>query len=563
MNRPRAEDPAQAMQTAARFETKGDLAGAERTYRQIIRNFPGFHSAYHSLGLLALRVGKLIVAADLITQATRLDPNNARYHGNLCEILRQQKKLKRAQAVGKRATELDPVNPDYWYNLGLAYADGRDWEKAERAYLKTLQLNPGHDFACNNLGAVYEKSGQTDLALSSYEHATRINPKHAEAHNNAGAIYSERGDLDKARKCFTASMKANPGFIEPFYNLSSLKTFSPADPMILEMERQGLKLDTLPADAQIRYHFAMGKVYEDTAQYDNAFREYELANRMKFNLERYNHHKTEHLVNRIITDFTRDKLEQYKGSGNNDTTPVFIVGMPRSGTSLLEQVLDSHPLVYGAGELKVLDDIVRGQHTDQEIAEKGMPVHRDLGSFDFAVMAQQYLDHIKNLHPDARRITDKMPANFFYLGFIHLMFPRARVIHSMRDPMDSCFSCYSRLFNEPMTFSYNLEALGNYYIQYIRLMQHWHQVLPQGTILDIRYEDMVADLETQARRLIAFLGLEWHENCLKFYENKRLVKTASIAQVRKPIYSTSVARWQHFDKHLQPLLDIVGEYRTV
>lgn len=184
-----------------------------------------------------------------------------------------------------------------------------------------------------------------------------------------------------------------------------------------------------------------------------------------------------------------------------------------------------------------------------------------LTAADFARLGAAYKERVWQLAPDAMRITDKMPANFFYIGMIRLMLPNAIIIHAMRDPMGSCFSCYARLFNDTMEFAYDLGTLGRYYVRYIKLMQHWRSVLPADAILDLRYEDLVADTEGQARRILSFLKLPWDDNCLAFHQNKRHVKTASVAQVRKPIYKTSVARWQRFREHLSPLLEIVQDYR--
>jgi hypothetical protein len=235
------------------------------------------------------------------------------------------------------------------------------------------------------------------------------------------------------------------------------------------------------------------------------------------------------------------------------------VGLPRSGTTLIEQILASHPEVYGGGELSQLREVLAkpsGVTADRTFIE----YVRDLSTLEFETLGHEYLERVWALSPESRFITDKMPANYFFIGMIHLIFPDAKIIHSVRDPIDSCFSCYARLFNETMEFAYDLGTLGRYAARYLRLMWHWHNVLPTDTVLDVRYEDIVDDVEGQARRMLDYIGLPWSDECLKFYENKRPVKTASIAQVRKPIYRSSVGRAKNFEKHLTLLRDIIDAY---
>jgi hypothetical protein len=219
--------------------------------------------------------------------------------------------------------------------------------------------------------------------------------------------------------------------------------------------------------------------------------------------------------------------------------------------------------VYGAGELTDLDDVVYSVEKNSGERKESYPeIIVNLSADELRRLGEIYIDRVWRYAPQAERITDKMPANFLHIGMIHLMLPQARIIHAMRDPMDSCFSCYSRLFaGNNLDFAYRLDTVGRYYVRYIQMMRHWQQVLPSDTVLDVRYEDMVTDTEGQARRLLAYLGLPWDERCLAFHQNQRVVRTASVAQVRKPIYRSSVARWKHFEAHLAPLLEIVKDYR--
>ena len=553
--------PEQAMLHAEQQQARGHLAEAEQLYRRVINTSPDFHPAYHSLGLLAYKVGKPTLAVDLITHAITLDNKIAFYHCNLCEMLRRQGRLDEAVNAGRQAIALAPDDTNTLYNLGLVQADCKDWSAAVESYQRVLELNPGHGLASNNMGAALEAMGKMDEALEAYTRAVAINPQHAEAQNNMGAIYSERGMLDEARDCFSAAIKAQSDFIEPYYNLSSLKTFTVNDTHLTGLKKLQGQVEHLAPDAQIRYYFALGKAFEDIAEYDRAFSAYNRGNRLKFSSLTYNEARADAVLARIKTLFDSTLFETCPGSDIEDATPIFIVGIPRSGTTLIEQILASHASVYGAGELKDLHETITTAvpHTPEgRFFEHCQP---GLSEFDFRAMANAYLQQIRAKSPRALYITDKMPANFFYIGFIYLMFPRARIIHAMRDPMDSCLSCFSRLFNETMDFAYNLQTLGNYYVRYRQLMQHWQRVVPADNILEVHYEDIVADVESQTRRMLEYIDLPWDDACLAFYENKRLVKTASVAQVRQPIYSTSVARWQHFSKHLDPLMDIVEQYR--
>jgi len=546
---------------AEQQQARGHLAESEQIYRRVINTSPDFHSAYHGLGLLAYKVGKPALAVDLISHAIILDNTIAIYHCNLCEMLRQQGRLDEAISAGRQAVALAPDDTHAFYNLGLVQADCKDWSAAVESYQRVLALNPGHGLASNNLGAALEVIGKTEEALEAYTRAVAINPQHAEAQNNQGAIFIERGNLDEARQCFSAAIAAKPDFVDAHHNLSSLKSYTLDDPHFKALEALANHAQKLPPDARIQLNFAIGKALEDIGEYDRAFAAYDRGNRLKFSSLTYNEARADAVLERIETLFDNTLFETHPGSGIEDATPVFIVGMPRSGTTLIEQILASHASMYGAGELKDLHEIITNSvpHTPEgRFLEHRRPGLRE---FDFKAIANAYLQRIRARNTQTLHITDKMPANFFYIGFIYLMFPRARIIHAMRDPMDSCFSCFSRLFNETMDFAYHLQTLGNYYVRYRQLMEHWQTVLPAGHILEVHYEDIVADVESQTRRMLEYIDLPWDDACLEFYKNKRQVKTASVAQVRQPIYSTSVARWQHFSKHLDPLMNIVEKYR--
>jgi hypothetical protein len=302
----------------------------------------------------------------------------------------------------------------------------------------------------------------------------------------------------------------------------------------------------------------MGKAMKNIGQYDRSFAAYEEANRLRYQAHPFDEASDDRFLEKSCSFYTGDLFNKYAAleetlpTIQDERVPIFIVGMPRSGTTLIEQILASHPAIFGAGELSTLG----------KIAKKAELLPLDLSGCEGMLselrkLGQEYLDQVWKLAPDARYITDKMPANYRHLGLIHLMLPKAKIIHSMRDPMDTCFSCYALSFRTGHDYSNDLGMLGRHYLRYRELMKHWHSVLPPGRILDVHYEYNVTAPEHKARRMLDYLGLPWDPACLRFYETERAVRTPSVLQVHKPIYTSSVARWKQYEKHLGSLLEII------
>lgn len=551
----------QAMAEAARLEAAGQMSDAEAMYRKMLAASPDFHPAYHALGLLAYQYGKLALAAELTAKAIALNSTVGMYQRNFGEMCRRLGRLDEAIAAGKRAVQLTPEDADAHYNLGLALAEQKEYNAAISYYRCALALKPDYGLVWNNLGSALELMGDKPAAEKAYVKAVAINPKHSEAQNNLGAIYSEQGKLDQACACFNAAIAARPSFAEAHFNLSTLKTYTTSDPHFIMLETLSEVAESLPIEMRMRLNFALGKAREDVGDYDRSFAAYAQGNRLHFSLHPVDETQADIYRGKIISTFTEQFFKQHAPSTTpSNKVPVFIVGMPRSGTTLIEQILSSHPAVFGAGELMDLNEVITQapqSASGHHFTEWCLNVSPD----ELAMLGRQYEQRVWKLAPDKAIITDKMPGNFSLIGMIHQMLPHAKIIHAMRDPMDSCFSCYSRLFNDSMDFAYDLGTLGRYYVRYRQMMQHWHAVLPAGTILDVHYEEVVADMPQQTRRMLDYIGLPWDEACLSFHRNQRLVKTASVAQVRKPIYTTSVARWEKFRAHLSPLLEIVQNYR--
>jgi len=333
-----------------------------------------------------------------------------------------------------------------------------------------------------------------------------------------------------------------------------MKTYSPGDPDILAMEEL-LDRPDLSAGKSMHLCFALGKAYQDVKNYERAFAYLSKGNQIKRGSINFDLATVQEACDRTIKEFSRELFAQNRAVGFNSELPIFILGMPRSGTTLVEQILASHPQVHGAGELPYLQQLAKA------LSRKlGRPFPEGVGKIDpgsWQGLGKNHVQAMRKIAPRARYITDKMPDNFWRVGTIHLMLPQAKIIHCVRNPADTCLSCYQKLFTQGQEFSYDLQDLGHYYQVYHRLMQHWQAVLP-GPILEVRYEDVVANQDGKAREILAFCGIEWDDACLAFYQTDRPVMTASTAQVRQPIYTTSVERWRRYERQLAPLLEALG-----
>jgi hypothetical protein len=311
-------------------------------------------------------------------------------------------------------------------------------------------------------------------------------------------------------------------------------------------------------DDIIMLHFALGKAWLDAGDASRAFKHLDEGSRVKRATFAYDGNVAMQWMATVAEKFSAETMQRLAGNGDPSNVPVFVIGMPRSGTTLTEQILAAHPLVHGAGELKILQQIA-----DRTAGPDGLPIGfprlvEMMQPQDFAKLGKKYLDQITPKAPGAMRIVDKMPANFLYTGLIHLILPNARIVHCKRDAMDTCLSCYTKLFAGEQKFSYDQKELGQFYRVYEMQMEHWRKILPAENFIEVQYEEVVDDLETQAKRLISFIGLEWDSACLEFYKNKRQIRTASFEQVRKPIYRTSVGRWKPYAEYLAPLMETLG-----
>ena len=542
----------------ATLKDLGQLNDAVASYRRALEIKPDYAEVRNNLGVALHDLGQLKDAVASYQRALEIKPDYAEVHNNLCVALNELGQLNDAEASCRRALEIKPDYAEAHSNLGIALRDLGQLESAVASYQRALEIKPGFAEAHYNLGNVLRDLGQYESAVASYQLALRIKPDLAEAHSNLGESLMELGKTAEAEEFLNKAMELSPGKAKPLATALLYFPYQPDDPRFSQLEAVYARRGSLPLKERIKLNFAMGKAMANIGQYDRSFSAYEEGNRLHYQAHPFDEVGHELFMKESCNIFTADLFNKCAALADtlpaiqDERVPIFIVGMPRSGTTLIEQILASHPAIYGAGEINILGDV----------AKKINPLFLDSANGADALLAlrklgQEYLDQVWKLAPDARYITDKMPGNYFHLGLIHLMLPNAKIIHSMRDPMDTCFSCYALQFTYGHEYSYDLGTLGRQYLRYRKMMEHWHNVLPPGRIIDVSYEDNVAHPEREARRLLEYLGLPWDPVCLKFHENRRPVHTASITQVRKPIYSSSVARWKHFEKHLGPLLEII------
>ncbi|QAU22798.1 sulfotransferase family protein [Dyella sp. M7H15-1] len=540
------------------------LSEAIEAYQRTLSLRPDFAEAHANLGFTCMSAGQYAEAESPLRAALLKHPHGAPIHNALGVVLYGQGRMTDAAASFRQVVALMPNEAEGYANLGNALREAGVHAEAESHYRRAIALNDQFARAHFDLAGLHYTQERFAEAEQGYRRALQLKPDYLQACNNLGRSIRRQGRLDEAQDFFQAAMAIDPDSVEAYYNIASLRRFKPEDPEPARLEKLVHRLPRLPENSRIRYWFAMGKMHEDLGRYDQAFAAYAQGNRLKYAQISPHEASKVALVENVRTVFDEPFFADHPAPAvSRGKLPIFIVGMPRSGTSLIEQILSTHPDIHGAGELPDLENFIFALAKKAgKLAEAYPGIASQLSAAELLRLGDAYTEQVWKLAPQATHISDKMMSNFVHIGMIHRMFPHARIIHAMRDPMDSCFSCYATLFaKDNLDFTYDLGTVGRYYVRYIQLMQHWKQVLPADAMLELRYEHMVADTEGQARRLFDYLGLPWDPRCLNFHENKRIVRTASAAQVRRPVYKSSVARWKHFEAQLGPLLDIVKDYR--
>lgn len=558
-----------------------------QAFSQLCQQVPDDAEAWMMLGVTQAQLGALPQAITHLQHATQVAPTFGPAWANLGLALMNANQVNKAEACLRQAIELDAKDAGSVNNLGTLYRQTGKTAAAIEAFKASIRLQPRNPLAHNNLGSVLQEQCLADEAIESYKRALKLDPQFAQAEFNLGSALQGEGQHEQALYHYNKALKLNPSLVDATAAAATLKekegNFAEAKQILAphlhsqntaasvalayaavarrinESEDAAALLRTItqrndlpPIDRQAA-EFALGDIFDQKGEYESAFAHYQQAN----NIRAYDYDRA------ACEQEFRSLMSMFSAADSmpkpTHTTPqpvVMIVGMPRSSTSLVEQILCSHPEVHGGGELAYVGKLT---------AELGKKKHAPFPEFmstmneqDIAAFGKNYLKQVRALNPRARFITDKMPHNFLYLGLLAKALPNLKIIHCKRNPLDTCLSIYFQNFNTNHPYTTNLADLGHYYRQYEALMAHWHEILG-SQIMDLSYEELISDQETLSRQLLDFCDLEWDDSCLEFHRSKRRVNTPSYDQVRRPIYQTSKERWRNYERHITPLINALGK----
>jgi tetratricopeptide (TPR) repeat protein len=505
------------IQDAMMLVQKGQLGEAEKIYRKLLAEDPDNVDALRLLALLASRSGALDQGIAMLRKCTEIAPDYALAWENLAKLYRQKddpESIKMASYCFKQATELRPDWAEGWAGLG------------------TMQT----------------RSSQHDEGISSYKKSIELKINQPRVHLSLGHIHKTTGEPEKSITSYKDAIKYDPGFGEAYWSLANLKTYKFTELEIQEMQKQ-IDSKDLSERERVHFLFALGKALEDAKDFKQSFKHYHDGNELNRGRSTYDPKAIEALTQRLITFFDVSLFSSKEGSGYEAKDPIFIVGLPRSGSTLIEQILSSHSSVEGTMELPNMMNTARkmGNSTKDQTAYP--EVISEMPKNDLSFLGKSYIEDTKFLRSELPFFIDKMPNNFSHVGLIKLILPNAKIIDARRNPLDTCFSCYKQLFARGQVFTYDLPELARYYINYVKLMDHWDETLP-GFVYRVNYEQMISDQEEETRKVLNFCDLDFEDQTLEFYNTKRAVKTASSEQVRQPIYKKGLDHWKNFEDDL-------------
>jgi tetratricopeptide (TPR) repeat protein len=498
---------------------QNELAEAAQHYRDVHGLFPEHPGALHGLGLIATREHQYPDAVDYLRQASKAAPAS------------------------------EPIRCD----LGQALLLLGRYQEALNCFRAVLRAQPENVAALSGAGNALNILGRTKEALTAFRKLRTLAPQNAEAYFGMASAHLQTGNTSAARTELEHAITLAPTRATYHRALAELERFMENDPRLGALEALVREEDDVPDDQKVELHFALAKACDDLQRCDDSFAHLKKGNAIRRGMVSYDERAVADIFQRMKDVFSAGVLGDAKGDPSS--TPIFIVGMPRSGTTLIEQILSSDLSVQGLGELTYIQDLIVEGFAGSNYPDSAAALTEEAR----AKFGAAYLEQLGTFPRDVERVVDKFPGNFQHIGLIHLALPNARIIHMRRDPMDTCFSCYSKLFLNGLNYAYDLGELGRYYRLYDSLMAHWRRVLPEGAMLDVQYETLVRDFESEARRIVEYCGLTWNERFLSFHENDRAVRTASQMQVRQPLFANAIGRWKNYESHLTTLRDALDQ----
>ena len=512
---------------AAEHQKEGRWEEAEQLYREVLRSNPTNVDAMRLLGNVTLQTGRIYQAERLFRRAVSNAPDYVLAQIDLGCALKKQGRLEEAIDQFRQAISLEPDNVQAHYLLGSTLSLAAQTYEAVDAYQRVLELAPKHTGAMLGLGHVLKTVGRQEEAIESYRNCIRQKP-----HN--GEIY---------------------------WSLANLKTYQLTDEDIREMESRVAGADDpdkkVSEESKVNFLFALAKAYEDRGEFGRAWEYYHEGNTCRRMMENYDPVRDEVMNDEIVEVFNREFLSENTGLGHPSAEPIFVLGLPRSGSTLIEQILASHSQVEGTSELPYAGSVATSLNRNRADGVNYPHALHELEEEHFKRLGGDYLEFARIHRTEGKPFfIDKMPNNFPTVGFIHLILPNARIIDARRYPLDSCLSSYRQLFARGQSFTYDLTEIGEYFLQYQRMMDHWHDVLP-GRCLTVQYEEVVTDFDNQVRRLLEYCELPFEDACINFHQTERPVRTASSEQVRQPVYRKSVNFWRNHEEHLAELIEVL------
>jgi len=493
---------------------------AEDAFKKVLMEDENNIDALRFMGILAFKSGNHDIAEAVLTKALKLDPTYSLVWANLAQVFSVTGQLDKAKKSFKNILNMDPKNGLIWAEYGTVLTKLANYREGRDAYLKALEFKPDSPRVHLSLGHVYKTMGEINASINSY--------KNTIVQNNLSG--------------------------EAYWSLANLKTYSFSENEIKDME-ETLKGDMSDIERS-QMHFALGKAYEVKKDFDRSFRNYYEGNKVKKGLIKYSSDDTSYNTKRILDFFSKENINNLSKSSTNNPDPIFVLGMPRSGSTLVDQIISSHSKVDGTQELPNIIKIAAELNNDKQNSYP--EVLKELDDLKISRLGKDYISETTWARDNAPFFIDKMPNNFIHIGLIKTILPNAKIIDTRRDPMDTCFSCFKQFFARGQLFTYSMEDLGNYYTDYIRAMNHWHKVYGKD-IFTVHYDDVINKTEETIRELIDYCNLPFEQECLEFYKSSRPVKTPSAEQVRQPIYKSGLNYWKNYEKHLLPLKKIIDE----